>query len=69
MTMHKALHPRDDVDKKRGRKRTCQHQRRCWRIDQWLEDYIEKKNEQGLITAIINDTDNTINNRMAITRK
>ena len=29
MTMHKALHPRDDVDrlciKKRGQKMTCQH--------------------------------------------
>ena len=32
MTMHKALHPRDDVNRlyvqrKRGRKRTCQHRR------------------------------------------
>ena len=37
MTLHKALHPRDDVDrlcfKKRGRKRTCQHWRQRWRID------------------------------------
>ena len=35
MTMHKALHPRDDVDictKKRRRKRTCLHWRQCWRI-------------------------------------
>ena len=33
MTIHKALHPRDDICiKKRGRKRTCQHRRQCWRI-------------------------------------
>ena len=35
---------------------------------QRLEDYIEK-HEGGLITAIRNDTDNTIDNRMIITRK
>ena len=33
-----------------------------------LEDYIEK-HEGGLITAIRNDTDNTMDNRMTITRK
>ena len=33
-----------------------------------LEDYIEK-HEGGLITATRNDTDNTINDRMRITRK
>ena len=33
-----------------------------------LEDYIEK-HEGGLITAIRNNTDNTIDNRMTITRK
>ena len=37
MTMHKAFHPRDDVDrlcvKKRGRMRTCHHWRQHWRID------------------------------------
>ena len=35
---------------------------------QRLEDYIEK-HEGGLITAIRNDSDNTMNNRMTITRK
>ena len=35
---------------------------------QRLEDYIEK-NEGGLITAIRNDSDNTMDNRMTITRK
>ena len=34
----------------------------------WLEDYMEKY-EGGLITAISNDTDNTMVNRMTITRK
>ena len=33
MTMHKPLYPRDDVDRKRGRKRTCRHWRQCWLID------------------------------------
>ena len=64
--MHKALHPRDDVDrlcfKKRGRKRTCQH----WRHQ--YNDYIQK-HEGELITAIRNETKNTMNNRMSITRK
>ena len=35
---------------------------------QGLEDYIEK-HEGGLITAIKNDTDKTVTNRMTITRK
>ena len=35
---------------------------------QRLEDYIEK-HERGLVTAIRNNTDNTIDNRMTITRK
>ena len=58
MTMHKALHPRDDVDrlyvsrKEGGR----------------LEDYIEK-HKGGLITATRNYTDNIKTNRMTITRK
>ena len=57
MTIHKALHPRDDVDrlcfKKRGRKRTCQHWRQHWRIDtmtrrlytktRWGTDYSHQK--------------------------
>ncbi len=72
MTMHKALHPRDDVDrlyvsrKERGRGLT--------RIEdsvetsiQRLEDYIQKY-DGGLITTIRNDTDNTMDNRIT-TRK
>ena len=52
MTMHKALHPRDDIDRLYvSRKEEGRGQR--------FEDYIEK-HERGLITAIRNDTDNTI---------
>ena len=71
ITMHKALHPRDDVD------RLCIKQR-GWglasiedNVDtsiRRLEDYKEK-HKGGLITAIRNDTDNTVDNRMTITRK
>ena len=72
MTLHKALHSRDDVDrlyvprKEGGRGLTCIEDSVDASI-QYLEDYI-KKHERGLITAIINDTDNTINDRMTITR-
>ena len=73
MTMHKALYPRDDVDrlyvprKERGRGLTSIEDSVDASI-QWLEDYIEK-HEGGLITAIRNNTDNTIDNRMTKTRK
>ena len=72
MTMHKALHPKDDVDrlyvsrKKRGRGLACIEDNVDSLIQ--LKDYIEKQ-EGGLITAIRNNTDNTMNNRMTITRK
>ena len=71
--MHKALHPRDKVDRlyvlrKEG----------GWGLDriedsvgasiQRLKDYIEK-HERGLITIIRNYTDNTKANRKTITRK
>ena len=71
MIMHKALHPRDDVDRlyvsrKEGRELTSTEDS----IDASLrlEDYIEK-HEGGLITATRNNTDNTKTNRMTITRK
>ena len=59
MTMHKALHPRDDVDRlylsrKKGGKGLVS---------------IEFINFMLLITAIRNDTHNTMDNRMTITRK
>ena len=67
MSLHKALHPRDEVDRlyvsrKKGGRGLVQN------VDwiQWLEDYIEKQG--GLITAIGNDTDNTMDKRMTITK-
>ena len=73
MIMLKALNPRNDVDR-------LYVSRKGWErglasiedsVDasiQRLEDYIEK-NERGWITAIRNDTDNTIDERMTTTRK
>ena len=71
--MHKALHPRDDVDRlyvsrKEGGRALASIEDRVDASIQRLEDYIEK-HERGLITAIKNDTDNTVTNRMTITRK
>ena len=73
MTMHKVLHPRDDVDrlyvsrKERGRELASIEDSVDASIQQ-LGDYIEK-HERGLIRAIRNDTDNTIDDRMTTTRK
>ena len=74
MTMHKALHPRDDVDrlyvsrKEGGRGLLASIEDSIDTSIQRLEGYIEK-HEWGLITAIRNDTDNTIDDRMTTTRK
>ena len=73
MTMHKALHPRGNVDRlyvsrKEGGRRLASTEDSIDTLIQRLEDYIEK-HERGLIPAIRNDTDNTIDNRMTITRK
>ena len=63
MTMHKALHPRDYVDRlyvprKEGAKGLISTEDSVDASIQRLEDYIEK-HERGLITATRNDTDNT----------
>ena len=73
MTSHKALHPRDDVDRlhvsrKEGGRGLASIEDSVDASIQRLEDYIEK-HERGLITTIRNDTDNTIDNRMTTTRK
>ena len=73
MTMHKALYPRDDVDRlyvsrEEGGRRLASFEDSVDASIQRLKDYIQKHDE-GLITAIRNDTDNTMNNRMTITRK
>ena len=73
MTMHKALHPRDVVDrlyvsrKEGGRGLACIEDSVDASI-QRLEDYLQK-HDGGLITVIKNDTDNTMDNGMTITRK
>ena len=50
------------------RERTCQHRRQRWHIHTttWR---LHRKQKQGLITAISNNTDNTIDNRMTKSRK
>ena len=72
MTIHKALHPRVDVDRlyvsrKEGGSGLASIKESIDASIQRFEDYIEK-HEQGLITAIRNNTDNTIDNIMIITR-
>ena len=73
MTMHKALHPRNDVDRlyvsrKEGGRELASIEDGVDSSIQRFEDYIEKY-ERGLITTIRNDTDNTIDERMTTTRK
>ena len=73
MTMHKALHPRDVIERlyvsrKEGGTGLATIEDNVHASILRLEDNKEKY-ERGLITAIRNDTDNTINDRMTITRK
>ena len=68
MTMHKALHSREDVDRqyelrKDGGRGLKSIEDSIDASIQWLVDYIEK-HEGGKITAIRNDTDKTRDNRM-----
>ena len=73
MTVHKALHPRDDVERlyvpgKEGGRGLATIEDSVDASIQRLENFIEK-HERGLITAIRNDTDNTIDDRMTTTTK
>ena len=73
MTMHKVLHPRYDVDRlyvsrKDGGRGLASIEDSVDASIQRLEDYIEK-HERGLITAIRNNTDNTIDDRITTTTK
>ena len=73
MTMHKALHPRYDVDRlyvsrKEGGRGLASIEDSVDASIQRLKDYVQK-HEGILITAIRNDNDNTIDKRMTITRK
>ena len=70
ITMHKALHPRDDVDRlyvprKEGGRGLASIEDSVDTPIQRLEVYIET-HERGLIMAIRNNTDNTIDNKMTI---
>ena len=61
MTMHKALHPRDDMDRlyvprKEGGRGLASIEDSINTSIQWLKDYMEK-HERGLIMAIRNNTD------------
>ena len=71
--MHKALHPRDDVDRlygstKEGGRGLASIEDSVDASIHWLEGSIQK-HEGGLITATRNDTENSMSNRMTITRK
>ena len=73
MTMHKALHPRDEVERlyvsrKEGGRALARIEDIVDASIQRFEEYIQK-HEGGLITATRNDTENTMNNVMTITRK
>ena len=66
--MHKALHPRDDVDRRyvsrnEGGRGLASIEDSVDASIQRLEDYIGK-HERGLITSIRNNADNSIDNRM-----
>ena len=72
MTMHKALHPWDDLDRlyvsrKEGRRLASLEDSIDASI-QGLEDYIEK-HDGGLITAIRNETDKMMDNWITMNRK
>ena len=68
-----TMHPRDDIDRlyisrKEGGRGLASIEDSVDTSTQRLEDYIGKY-EGGLITAIRNNTDNTMDNRMTITWK
>ena len=70
--MHKALHPRDDVDRlyvsrKEGERGLARIEDTVDASIQQLKGFIEKHG--GLITAIRNDMDNTIDERMTSREK
>ena len=73
MTMHKALHPRDDVDRlyvsrKEGGIRPSSIQNSVDASTQRPKDFIEK-HERTLIAAIRNDRVNMIEDRITTTRE
>ena len=74
MIMHKTLHPIDNVDRlyvsrKEGGRWLASIKDSVDASIRRLEVDIKKKHERGQITTIRNDTDNTMDNRITITRK
>ena len=71
-TMHKALHPRDEVDRiylsRKERRGLASIEDSVNASILQLEDYIEKR-EGGLIVAIRNESNHTMDNRITITIK
>ena len=73
MTKHKALHPKHDVDRLYVSRK--EGERELARIEDSINASIQRllhykeKHGGGLITTIRNDTENTIANRMTITRE
>ena len=73
MTMHKALHPRDNVDRlyvsrKEGGRGLASIEDSVDTSIHPLENYIPKP-EGGLITVTRHETENTMKNRMTVTMK
>ena len=73
MNGHKALHPRDDVDRLYVSKKECERKLSSFEDNvpasiQRLKNHIEKP-DGGLIISTRNDTDDTNANRMTITKK
>ena len=73
MTVHNALHHRDDIDslyvsRKEGGRGLASIKDNVETSIRWLEYSIEKHDGE-LITTIRNDTNNTMDNRMTITRE
>ena len=71
--MHEALHPRDDVNRLYVSRK--EGERGLASIEDSVDasicrlEYCIQKHVGGLITATRNDTENTMDNRMTITRK
>ena len=73
MTVHKALHPRGDVDRlyvsrRKGGRELVSIENSVDTSIQQLEDYIEKRGGR-LITATRNNTNDTRTSKTTITRK
>ena len=73
MTRHTVLNTRDDVDRvyaswEEGGRVLASIEDSVDASIQWFEDY-NRKSRRGLLAATSNDTENTVTNRMTITRK